>query len=410
MSDEPQRASDPPDPVEAGRSGDPVSMTRVLVAIPSVNPEMEEGSGEAEVARVCAGWLAEWGFQVETVETRPGRPSVVARLGRGFPTTILNGHTDTVGVEGMRMAPFDPVLRDGRILGRGSCDMKGGLGAILAAARRLAMDADSFPGELLVVLTSDEEHASIGLRDLLDRGLRADRAVVAEPTSLAICPANKGFFWAHVSVEGTAAHGSRPDLGRDAIRDAGRVLAALDAYDVELTWTDPHPLLGRGSIHAGTIHGGTSPSVYPASCRMILEARTLPGEGPPQVMERLERVLAEVRKQDPEVRSRVQGGLFRNGAEIPVEAPLVRDLSEVCRAEGIEPRIEGMTAWVESAWFVEAGIPAVCFGPGSLEHAHSAEEWVPVAEIEAAARVFEALARRPPSTGWSDRGAAEESG
>lgn len=389
-------AANIPDAAAAGRSGDPVAITRALVAIPSVNPEMTTvaaHAGEERVARTCAGWLESWGFGVEVVETVPGRPSVLARMGRGTPRTILNGHTDTVGIDGMTVAPFDPVVRDGRILGRGSCDMKAGLGAILAAARRLALGEEPFPGELLVVLTTDEEHASIGLRALLDRGLTGDRAVVTEPTSLAICPANKGFVWAHVDVRGRAAHGSRPDLGRDAIRDAGRILAALDAYELELTWSDPHPLLERGSIHAGTIQGGSTPSVYPASCRLLVEARTLPGEGPAQVMDRLHRVLAEARKAHPDLEATIEAGLSREAAEVPVDTPLVLDLEAACRTQGLEPRIEGMTAWVESAWFVGAGIPAVCFGPGAIGKAHSDDEFVPTHEVETAARVLETLVR-----------------
>jgi acetylornithine deacetylase len=379
---------------KAAHSADPVDLTRAMVAVPSVNPSLSGGgTGEEAVTRLCRDWLIEWGLEVEWIESDPGRPSLVARIGEGRPRTILNGHTDTVGVEGMRIDPFDPVLRDGRLLGRGSCDMKAGLGAILAAARRLAADPQAWPGELIVALTADEEHTSIGLRELLDGGIEADRAIVTEPTSLAISPANKGFFWAKVHVEGRAAHGSRPDLGVDAIRGAGLILAALDTYNVELTFTDPHPLLGQGSIHAGTIRGGTTPSVYPADCHMILEARTLPGEDPGEVLNRLERVVAQARTKDPRLRARIEGDLYRAGAEVATDSDLVRELSAACEADGLAPRLEGMTAWVESAWFVEAGIPAVCFGPGSIELAHTDAESVPVEEIRQAARILERVVR-----------------
>lgn len=368
-------------------------MTRVLVSIPSVNPDLSKGAaGEADVTRVCEDWLRSWGFRVEVVETKPGRPSLVARLGEGRPRTILNGHTDTVGVEGMTISPFEPRVENGDLLGRGSCDMKAGLAAILAAARRLALGNEPFPGELIVVFTADEEFASIGLRDLLDRGgLEADRAVVTEPTSLALCVANRGFTWTHVEVEGRAAHGSRPDLGRDAIRGAGRILAELDAFEAGAQTT--HPLLAPTSIHAGTIRGGTAPPVYPAHCEMVLEARTLPGQTPDHVVEGVRAAVERARAVDPELTARVRAGLSRPAAELDGDHPLVTDLSAALRAEGREPTVTGMSAWVESAWFIDAGIPALCFGPGAIDRAHTADEAVPVEEIRVAARVLERFVR-----------------
>ncbi len=380
------------DPRQAGESGDPVEMTRVLVSIPSVNPDLSEGAaGEADVTRVCEDWLRSWGFRVEVVETTPGRPSLVARLGEGRPRTILNGHTDTVGVEGMTIAPFEPRVENGELLGRGSCDMKAGLAAILAAARRLATGNDPFPGELIVVFTADEEFASIGLRDLLDRGLEADRAVVTEPTSLALCTANRGFTWIHVEVEGRAAHGSRPDLGRDAIRGAGRILAELDGFEAEVQ--ADHPLLAPTSIHAGTIKGGTAPPVYPAHCEMVLEARTLPGQTPDAVVEGVRAAVERARSADPDLSARVRAGLSRPASELDGDHPLVADLGAALRGEGREPSLAGMSAWVESAWFNEAGIPALCFGPGAIDRAHTADEAVPVEEIRVAARVLERFVR-----------------
>ncbi len=257
---------------------DPVALTRALISTPSVNPDLEEGgAGEAEAAQWCARWLESWGFEVAVSEPAPGRPNVLARLGSGGPRLLLNGHLDTVGVQGMTLDPFDPRIEDGRLYGRGACDMKSGLGALLAAAARFAA-APPPEGELIIAVTSDEEYGSIGVQALLDAGLTADMAVVCEPTSLAVTPANKGFVWFHLRFRGRAAHGSRPEQGVDAIRHAGRFLAGLDLLEEEIARTTAHPLLGRGSLHAGTISGGTAGSVYPAECRLLLERRTLPGE------------------------------------------------------------------------------------------------------------------------------------
>ncbi len=387
-------------------SGDPVAWTRALVAIPSVNPEIEPGGpGEASIADFIAPHLEAWGYHVTRLEPVPGRPTLLARLGRSTGGLALCGHLDTVGVGGMRIAPFDPGLEDGRIQGRGSADMKAGVAAILAAAHAMARER---PGaSLAVVLTADEEHASLGLRHLLDSGFAAEGVVVTEPTSLALATANKGFLWITVEARGRAAHGSRPELGRDAIRQLARMIAALDALDEggrgalrgEGGGPGEHPLLGAGSFHAGTIAGGDAPSVYPDRAGVTLEFRFLPGA---DTRDMVATVAAEARRIEslhPGVTLHVEPGLERPGADLPVRAPLVQALSASLRAEGVEPRIEGMTAWVESAWFMEAGIPSLCFGPGSIAQAHTDDEWVAVDEIEAAARVLVRLARSWPGAG-----------
>ncbi len=368
------------------------------MAVPSVNPRLEAGgAGEAPLADLLLPHLEAWGFRVERREPEPGRVSLLAERGQGPPVLALCGHLDTVGVAGMEIPPFDPEPEgpapdpgeEPRIAGRGSADMKGGVAAILAAAARTAPDAPGggISGTLRLVLTADEEHASLGLRDLLDAGLRADAVVVTEPTELALATANKGFAWFTVEAEGHAAHGSRPEVGRDAIRQMGRVLAALD--EDALLGSGEHPLLGRASLHAGTIEGGEAPSVYPARCRLELEVRLLPGEAASEVEEALAALLRRIEEGWPGVPLTLTPGMVRPAAELPVDHPFVQGLVRALEGEGVAPRVEGMTAWVESAWFMEAGIPALCFGPGSLAQAHTAREFVPVREVERVARVLE---------------------
>lgn len=377
-----------PDP----RSGDPLALARALVATPSVNPVLAPGgAGEGAVAELAAGWLRGWGFRTEVVEAAEGRPNVVARLEGDGPVLLLNGHLDTVGVEGMERPPFEAAVEDGRLYGRGACDMKGGVAALLAAARRLAADGPR-PG-LVVALTADEEHASVGMEALVRGGVEADLAVVCEPTSLAVMPAHKGFVWVEAAFRGRAAHGSRPDQGVDAIRHAGLYLAALDGYEARLRDGVRHSLLGPGSHHAGTIRGGTAESVYPDACTLVLERRTLPGEDADGILAELQEVLDEVRTDHPAVEAELRVTLARPGTEVPVEAPLVRGLLQALEAGGLEPRVEGMSAWVDAAYLNEAGIPAVCFGPGDIARAHSAVEWCPVEEIRTCADVLEAFAR-----------------
>lgn len=375
-------------------SGDALALARALVSVPSVNPGLDPaGAGEGEVARLAAGWLRSWGFDVELVDAPAGRPNVLARLDRGAGRSlILNGHLDTVGVDGMVVDPFDPVIRDGRLLGRGSADMKGGVAAALAAAWDAS--AAGFRGTLIVALTADEEMEGAGARRLVEEGLRADGAIVCEPTSLAVMPAHKGFTWMTLTFRGRAAHGSRPDRGVDAIRHAGLVLSRLGDVEATLSGREPHPLLGFGSVHAGTIEGGTAPSVYPDACTLTLERRTLPGESGEAFRGEIDDVIGRLRSDAPELDVSTEITLHRDGSELPADHELVGAMAAAAGAAGVEPSTLGMTAWVEAVTFNEGGTPALCFGPGSISAAHSADESVAVAEIDAAHRTLTALVER----------------
>ncbi|MDA1102084.1 MAG: ArgE/DapE family deacylase [Gemmatimonadetes bacterium] len=377
--------------VEA-RAGDPVALARLLVSIPSVNPVLAPGgAGERCIAEIVADLLKGWGLTTALEEVALGRWNVVGRLEGEGPTLLLNGHLDTVGVQGMTVEPFAAVMDEGRLFGRGACDMKGGVAAILAATARLA-EVGPRP-KLIVALTADEEHASLGMAALVAGGVEADLAVVCEPTSLRIMPAHKGFVWLRAVFRGRAAHGSRPDRGIDAIRHAGLFLAALEPYTATLLERRAHPLLGHGSFHAGTIHGGTAESVYPDECTLLIERRTMPWESPMQVVSEFNSVLETLRGQEPSLNATLEMTLERPGTEVPVESPLVMGLLDACRALHVPPAVEGMTAWVDAAFLNEIGIPAVCFGPGSIEQAHTEDEWIVVDEIRKCADVLERFAR-----------------
>ena len=389
MSNESER------PFETARSGDPLALARLLVSIPSVNPSLAAGGGEGEgrIAAVAAELLEGWGFKVATPEVAPGRHNVIARLegGRGG-TLLLNGHLDTVGVEGMTVPPFAAQILGSRLVGRGASDMKGGVAALLAAASRLA--GGGLTPNLAVVLTADEEHASLGMEAFVRGGLVADLAVVCEPTGLTVMPAHKGFVWVTASFRGRAAHGSLPSEGVDAIRHAALFIAALDRYTEALSSRVPHPLLGYGSVHIGTIAGGTAPSVYPDQCEVQVECRTMPGTSADTVRADLESVLDGVRAYEPSLRASLEVTLARPGTEVSHESKLVRGLLASCEAHGVAPAVRGMTAWVDAAFLNEGGVPAVCFGPGSMAQAHTADEWIEVSEIATCADVLETFARR----------------
>jgi acetylornithine deacetylase len=373
--------------------GDAVALTRALVRIDSRNPSLVPGApGEANVARELAQVLEAWGFNVEIIEAAPGRPSVVARIGRaGGRSLMFNGHLDVVGVDGMTHEPWsaDSDGHSDRMYGRGSADMKGGVAAMCAAAARVA---DSIEGEIVVAAVADEEYESIGTRSIVERGIRADAAIVTEPTELAIMPAHLGFVWLDVTTHGRAAHGSRWDLGVDAIRHAGLFLAELDRFDVEELARRKHPLLGRPSVHASLIEGGTGMSTYPDKCVVRIERRTIPGETPASVVSELESACARVRARVRNFRGELRQTFAQPPSDVAVEAPIVGALSTALSQCNEKTHIAGMTAWTDAALLNEAGIPAICFGPGDIRLAHAAEEWIPISEIERATAVLARLA------------------
>ena len=378
--------------INEARAGDPIAIARLLISTPSVNPTLEsDGTGELDIAEVTAELLADWGLTTELQEVSPGRVNVVARLEGDGPTLLLNGHLDTVGVRGMTVSPFAGDLVGSRIVGRGACDMKGGLASLLAATARLAEKGPR--PNLVVALTADEENESLGMAEFMNGGPRADLAIVCEPTSLAVMPAHKGFIWVTATFRGRAAHGSRFELGVDAIRHAALYISALDRYEKRLEMKAPHPLLGYGSLHAGTIVGGTAPSVYPGQCEVQLECRTLPGDKSEDIISSLRDILHEVAAGEPTLNGVLDMTLERPGTEVATDSGLVNGLLDAGQTHNVLPKVEGMTAWVDAAFLNQAGIPTVCYGPGSMDQAHTDDEWIETAEIITCASVLETFAR-----------------
>lgn len=361
---------------------DAIDLLKELISIDSVNPSLVQGAaGEENVAQAVAAHLSASGLDVVVSDVEPGRQNVIGILEGRSPgrSLMLCGHLDTVGVEGME-APFEPVEREGRMFGRGSGDMKGGVAAMVATARTLANEGWD-RGRLIVAGVVDEEYKSIGAEALV-KEWQADAAIITEPTGLKVAIGHKGFSWIEVTTEGRAAHGSRPEEGRDAILRMGRVLHRLEELTERLNASTPHPVLGRASMHASIINGGRELSTYPESCVLQLERRNIIGEGPEVAMREIGEILDALRHEDKEFVANARLLFDRPPYETPSDNDLPQLLESAIRNVGHETCREGMTYWTDAAILGQAGIPTVVFGPGG-EGFHAREEFVYIDHVEA---------------------------
>jgi acetylornithine deacetylase/succinyl-diaminopimelate desuccinylase-like protein len=378
------------EPPRSIRRDEVAELTRRLVAIDATNPALVPGgAGERDIARFIADWLAPRGFEVRLIGADQDRPSVLARRpGTGGGSTLmLAGHLDTVGGAGTGSATDAaapdapaPVAPADRLVGRGAYDMAGGLAAAMVAASAAPAD---LRGDVVLAFAADEEFGSLGMEELLaaidadgdaaasvDRRPVPDAAVVLEPTDLEVTLAHRGFAWFRVEYEGTAAHGSQPELGIDAIDRATDGLIALRDFGARLEAASRHPLLGTGSVRVATIEGGTDAATVADRCVLVVERRTLPGEPDPGA--ELERVLA------PSGPARVVALVARPAMEADPDSPIARAV--MAAVERVTQRTavrRGDPWWTDAGLIAAAGIPAVLLGAAGAG-AHADEEWVSI--------------------------------
>ena len=362
-----------------------------LVSINSINPDLVPGSpGEGEIAHYIADWLKLNGLEVELPESVSGRPNVVgiARGTGGGKTLLLNGHMDTVGVAGMT-GGHQPRIEGGRLYGRGAYDMKGGVAACMLAIAEAKKRG--LRGDVVFTGVIDEEYASVGTMDLAKR-FHADGAIVAEFTELQLILAHRGFVWLEVETIGKAAHGSRPDLGVDAIVKMGKILSEMEKLDLKLRANQTHPLLGSGSLHASLIQGGQELSSYPERCILAVERRTLPGETPEGVEAEMLKMVENLQKSDSYFQAVVRRGIDRSPLETREDAVVVRALQDASvKVLNMPSQIAGVPFWTDAAVLSAAGIPSVLFGPAG-SGAHAVEEWVDLASVKTCAELYLATA------------------
>lgn len=382
-----------PDVPHGTAAGTPVvDLTRALVAIDSVSPSLAPGAaGEAEIAAFVAARLAGAGFEVRVIDGGdPRRPSVVAILdsGRAGRTVVLNGHLDTVGVDGM-VDPFVARIDGDRMRGRGTSDMKGGVAGLIVAAERLAVGhfagADA-RGRLVVALVADEEDGSLGAVAVLDhlreRGVTADVCLIAEPTWLDLAVAHRGYEVVRVGLAGRAAHSSQPEEGVDVMPVLGELLVAVSRRNAALRALAPHPLLSHGSLMATVARAGSAPFTVAADAEVVIERRTLPGEGSTVGVDEVRAAIAGLVA--PGIRWTIEQVISRSAWQADDRAAageFMDVLGSALQATGAAPPPRtGAPYWMESALWQESGVPTVVCGPagGGL---HAVDEWVDLSQL-----------------------------
>jgi acetylornithine deacetylase len=383
---------------------DAIQLLRDMIAIPSVNP-MRAGSGlpvERELVEYLERTLHGAGIECERQTVAEGRDNLIAivHASRGHNTReglMLNSHLDTVPVANMSIAPFDPIVRDGRVYGRGACDAKGSIAAMIAALVAHA-DCPQRPVTIIFAATADEEFSFGGSWKLIERDWPVKACLVGEPTKLASIIAHKGIARWLMSVTGTSAHGAMPHLGNNAIYAGARVALALEAYAQELAGQAPHPLLDRPTINLGRMRGGNAVNMVPDSCEFEIERRLLPGEDGRQAVRDCEQWLRE--RVGPEILLELgEPYLVDPALDTPREAVLVRAVGDAHMSEfGSVSEIEGAHYGTDGSKLAQAGIETVVCGPGDIAQAHTADEFIEIEQVERAVRLYTRLLERWPLT------------
>jgi acetylornithine deacetylase len=371
---------------------DPVELLEELVRIDSVNPAMG-GPGELEIVARLAEVLRDLGLEVSTLEVVDGRRNLIATLpgAPGAPTLLLEAHLDTVAMPEGGLA----VSRIGdRLVGRGTCDTKGSAAAMVAAIAQLASSGDE-RASVVFAGVADEEHVMLGSRAIVDQLPPVDAAVVGEPTSLEPVRVHNGLARITIETHGRSAHTSRAHLGVNAISAAARVVSALQDRLLPLLEARAHPLAGPALLTPAVIRGGVAPNVVPDRCRLSVDRRLAPGENPDAALAEIDELLDELRDSGDRITREPPWALLE-AVETPADHPVVRLAEESVQAVLGRSMTAGGVPYGTDASNLSGigGIPCVVLGPGSIDQAHTDDEWVPLDEIRQGAAVYAEIARR----------------
>jgi acetylornithine deacetylase ArgE len=375
-----------------------LSIARDLVRIGSVNPMGRPLEGPSVGESRLTGWLESFlvriGARCRRQPVAPGRDNLLAELSwpRSSRPIVFEAHQDTVPVDGMTVPPFDAGVREGRLYGRGACDVKGGMAAMLAAMERLARERPPGAASVVGAFTVDEEAGFTGVRRLA-RELPAGAAfaIVAEPTRLEVVVAHKGLVRWRIRTRGRSCHSARPADGVNAVYLMAPVLAALEAYAAALAGAAPHPLLGGPTLSVGVIRGGSSVNTVPGECEIEIDRRLLPGEDADAAVEHCRQHL---RRELPKADLEIEPAWI---TDVPLDTPVDSDVVQIslaaARTVGASGKPLGVPYGTDASKLSEAGLPSVVLGPGDIAQAHTADEWIETEAIERAVEAYVALAK-----------------
>jgi acetylornithine deacetylase len=360
-----------------------------LVRINSVNPNYAGGVPEATIAGYVEAFFRSRGIEVASLPVLPDRPNVIARI-PGCDSSrrvILEAHLDTVSVDGMEISPWDPIVRDGKLYGRGACDTKGGMAAMMSAVASIAAEQIRPACEVVFAATIDEEYSFRGVAAFC-QGLTADAAIVAEPTSLQQVIASKGLVRFKVETRGRSAHSAKPHLGLNAIEHMARVIDAIRADSGRLC-ESPHPLLGPPTCNIGVIRGGVQINLVPASCEIEIDRRLLPQESVHDVLDHYRALVARVANENPDMRVLLHTPML---TDLPLEtepsSTAVQTMTRVLNDLGLDSRAMGVPFCSDASKFGAIGIPSIILGPGSIDQAHAAVEYIECDQVKTAVEIY----------------------
>jgi acetylornithine deacetylase/succinyl-diaminopimelate desuccinylase family protein len=373
------------------KSEELLNLLSKLISIKSVNPHYDEDGGEKKIGDFVIDFFKSNQIRCETQEVFPNRCNVIGRLNGSEPdkTLLFIAHLDTVSTAGMIIDPFEPVIKDGRIYGRGSCDTKGGLAAMLYALKVVKEAGIQSSANIVLVATADEEYTFRGIVRLVEAGIRAGGAIIAEPTGLDVVVAHKGVLRWRIRTRGRAAHSSMVDLGVNAVVKMAKVIQVIETRLVPLYKLRWHPLVGCPTINIGIIEGGTQGNIVPDSCMLELDRRTVPGESTESVLREFIALLEEIKAVDPEFDATMEKPLVE---ELPLETRederVVAVTCQACHRVSGNSRICGAPYGTEASLLSHAGIPSIVLGPGSIDQAHTAAEYVSIEQVVKAAELY----------------------
>ncbi|MDB6117093.1 MAG: Acetylornithine deacetylase [Verrucomicrobiaceae bacterium] len=360
-----------------------------LVRLNSVNPAYGDGGTEENVVPFIRDFFARRGIETFTEEVFAGRHNIIARLpGKTSRRIVLEAHMDTVSIKGMSIPPFDPVIKEGRMHGRGSVDDKAGLAAMMHAVASLKQEGITPPCEVWMAAVVDEEFSFRGVVKLCE-GLQADASIVAEPTEMRAVIASKGVLRWRIKVHGKAAHSSKPHLGVNAITHMARLVLALEAENANLA-SRTHPLLGPGTLNVGVINGGVQVNFVPDQCMIEIDQRLLPGESAVAALARCQEIIDGLAQQHPGFEAVIEEPplLVDEALDTPPDASTVVVAQRVLRELGLNDEPCGVPFGSDASKLSRAGIPTIVFGPGSIDQAHGADEFVPIDEVLTATEFY----------------------